>query len=74
MAKVITLPLDSETASAYEQATPEVREKIRLLASLWVKEFALSPRPLKEIMDEIAERAQKRGLTPDILDALLDAE
>ena len=47
--------------------------KLRLLLSLWLREFAVSPRPLKVIMDEISEKARSRGLTPEILESLLNA-
>jgi hypothetical protein len=46
---------------------------LRVLLSLWLREFAVSPRPLKVIMDEISEKAQARGLTPEILESLLNA-
>lgn len=69
----ITIPLDSQTARIYTGASAEDKRKLRLLLSLWLREFAVSPRPLKVIMDEISEKAQARGLTPDILESILDA-
>ena len=73
MTVTIQVPLEGEAAEYYEKAPPEVRRKIRLLLSLWVQELALEPRPIQEIMDEIAEKAARRGLTPEILESLLDA-
>jgi hypothetical protein len=69
----ISIPLDSETARAYTQASAEDQKKLRLLLSLWLREFVISPRPLNAIMDELSDKAQARGLTPEILESLLHA-
>jgi len=69
----ITIPLDADTARIYTDASVENQKKLRLLLSLWLREFAISPTPLKVVMDEISEKAQERGLTPEILDSLLNA-
>jgi hypothetical protein len=69
----ITIPLDAQTARIYTSASTEDKKKLRLLLSLWLREFAVSPTPLKIIMDEISEKAQARGLTPEILESLLNA-
>lgn len=66
----ITIPLDSYTARLYAEASDEDKKKLHLLLSLWLREFAISPRPLKAIMDEISEKAQARGLTPEILESI----
>lgn len=70
----IMLPLDAETARLYAEAPAELQKKLQLLLGLWLRELAVSPRALEEIMDEISQRAQARGLTPEILESLLDAE
>ncbi len=69
----ITIPLDADTARIYSGASAEDQRKLRLLLSLWLREFVISPTPLKVIMDEISEKAQARGLTPEILESLLRA-
>lgn len=69
----ITIPLDAQTAQIYTGASTEDKRKLRVLLSLWLREFAVSPRPLNVIMDEISEKAQARGLTPEILESLLNA-
>jgi len=69
----ITIPLDAQTARIYARASSEDKRKLHVLLSLWLREFAVSPRPLKVIMDEISEKAQARGLTPEILESLLNA-
>jgi len=70
---VISIPLDSETAGAYAQASAEDQNKLRVLLGLWLREFVVSPRPLQVIMDELSDKAQARGLTPEILESLLHA-
>ncbi len=74
MTTKITVPLDTEAARWYTQAPPEIREKVRLLLSLQARELMFSAPSLQEIMDEVARRAQERGLTPEILETLLNAE
>jgi len=70
----IKIPLDPETARIYADASPEDQKKLRLLLSLWLREFAVSPTPLKAVMDEISRKAQARGLTPEILESLLHGD
>ena len=36
----ITIPLDPQTARAYDSAAPEEKRKIQALLSLWVRELA----------------------------------
>ena len=70
----ITIPLDDQTARIYTGSSPEEKKNMRLLLSLWLREFAISPRPLQVIIDEISEKSQARGLTPEILQSLLNAD
>jgi len=69
----ITIPVDTQTARIYMKASTEEKKKLRVLLSLWLREFAASPRPLKVIMDEMSDKARARGLTPEILETLLNA-
>ncbi len=70
----ITIEVDQEAARAYEAATPEERRKIDLLLSLHLKHVTGPVRPLKEVMREISEKAQARGLTEATLNELLREE
>lgn len=70
----ITIPLDTDTARVYTEAPAEVQKKLRILLSLWLREFAVSPRSLRAVMDEISENAQARGLSPEMLESLLHAD
>lgn len=69
---MIRLQLDEGAARIYKKASRTEREKLNLLLSMWVKEFGDSEISLTKLMDEISDNAQKRGLTPEILESLLN--
>jgi len=73
MAKpTITIPLDPETARAYDSAAPEEKRKMEALLSLWLRELAVGDYPpLQQVLDEVGRKAKARGLTPEILDSIL---
>ena len=72
---VITIPVDPDTARAFEQASAEEQRKFRLLLSLRLREHTTTPLPaLQTILDEVGREAQERGLTPEIPATLLNAE
>ena len=64
--ETITIDVPSDVAIAYRNATPNEQEKINN------KESALNR--LWQTMDDIAEKAAERGLTPEILETLLQDE
>jgi hypothetical protein len=71
----ITIPVDAETARVYHTASPDDQKKIQLLLRLRLRELAELPKnSLAEIMDDIGAKAEARGLTPEILEALLHDE
>jgi hypothetical protein len=68
----ITIPLDPQTAAAYESATPEQRRKMQALLSLWLRDLAVEDLPsLSEVLENVGRKAQARGLTAESLNALL---
>ena len=68
----ITIPLDPQTAQAYNSASVEEKRKMQALLSLWLRELAGShQRSLQQILDEAGRKAQARGLTPEMLESLL---
>ena len=70
--RTITIPLDPQTAQAYNAARAEERRKIQALLSLWLRELAAGELPsLQQVLDEAGRKAQARGLSPEILDSLL---
>jgi hypothetical protein len=74
MDAVITIPLDADTAKLYHQMPADLREKVVLLLSLQLRDLIAESRPLQAIMDEISQRAEARGLTPEVLASLLSEE
>ena len=68
----ITIPLDAQTAQAYNSASPVEKRKMQALLSLWLRELATGDYPpLDQVLDELGAKAKARGLTPDILESLL---
>ena len=68
----ITIPLDAQTAQAYDSAGPEQKRKIQALLGLWLRELAAGEYPsLQQVLDDAGRKAKDRGLTPEILDSLL---
>ncbi len=70
--KTITIRVDAEVAQAYESASEEEKTKLDVLLNLKLREVTRKKRPLEEIMDEISRNAHDRGLTPEILDSILN--
>lgn len=68
----ITIPLDPETARAYNSAGPEEKRKMQALVSLWLRELSAGDYPsLQEVLDEVGRKAKSRSLSPETLDSLL---
>lgn len=68
----ITIPLDAQTARAYSSASSVEKKKMEALVGLWLKALAAGEYPsLQKLLDEIGEKAEARGLTPEILETLL---
>ena len=75
VAATMSIDLDPETAEAVAEASPEERKRWALLLRLRLRELtSLSPRSLQQVMDEIGEKAAAAGLTPEILESLLNDE
>ncbi len=70
----VSVQLDAEAARIYQRASTEERQKMQVLLSLWLREFGKPTKSLRSLMDEISDKAQARGLTPEILETLLNDE
>jgi hypothetical protein len=71
----ITIAVDAQAAQAFAAASAEQQRKIELLLSLRLQDLVSVPqKPLSALMDEIAEAAASRGLTPSILESLLHGD
>lgn len=73
--ETITLEVDSEAAQVFRSASAQEREKLRVLLGIWLKEYAMADTTsLKGTMTEVSQNAQSRGLTPEILESILEEE
>ncbi len=73
--ETITLEVDAEAAQAFKAVSANEREKLQVLLGIWLKEYAKADGiSLKATMDEISKEAQSRGLTPKILESILEEE
>jgi hypothetical protein len=71
----IQIPLDPELAQVYDRASNENQRKLQALISLWLRDMDSSNAvSLSSLMDEISNKAAARGLTPEILESLLNDE
>ncbi len=70
--KPITIQVTAEAAQVYEAASAEKQRKLDALLSLKLSEVSREPRPLEDVMNELSRKAQERGLTPEILDDILN--
>ncbi|MCA9872069.1 MAG: hypothetical protein H6659_04815 [Ardenticatenaceae bacterium] len=71
----IRIQLDNKTARAYESSSQEQRERLQQLIGFMLQEFAEStPQSLLSLMDDMSQEAAAHGLTPEILDSLLQDE
>ncbi len=70
--KTIQIRVTSEAAQTYETASQEERRKLDALFSLKLSEVGRGKRSLEVIMSEISRRAQERGMTPEILESILN--
>jgi len=68
----ITIHVQPGAADAYHSASEEERRRLDLLLSLRLTEATQSRRSLKDVMREMSRNARKRGLTPEIMESLLD--
>lgn len=70
----ITIRVDTETARAFNSTPAQERHKLEFLLNLKLKESLSKSDSLLEIMDEISQEALNKGLTPEILQSLLEDE
>lgn len=68
----ITVSVDSDVADVYRSASDDDRRKLDLLVNLRLRDATRAKKSLKDVMLEISQNAQQRGLTPEILQSLLD--
>jgi hypothetical protein len=67
----ITIRVNHEIADAYWRASPPDRKRMDVFLEFQLAEFLKSPESLEQVMDEMSEESQRRGLTPATLDSIL---
>jgi hypothetical protein len=71
----ITLQIEVDAARAFRSASADEQEKLQTLMSVLLREYAKTDaNSLKKAMDEIGQRAREKGLTPELLDSILEGE
>ena len=69
----ITVKADTDLAQAYRSAPAKDKSKFGLLLSLWLRELFTRSTSLTDLMDELSDKAEARGLTPEKLEEMLNA-
>ncbi|XGB42570.1 MAG: hypothetical protein LVS60_01500 [Nodosilinea sp. LVE1205-7] len=72
--KTIQIRVSAEAAERFEAASEEDRRKIEVLLSLELGDLTQPQRSLEEIMNSMGNYAQSQGLTPEILESILNEE
>ena len=73
MAERITVSVDPDVADIYRSASDDDHRKLDLLINLRLREAAASRSSLRTLLLEISRDARRRGLTPEILQSIMDA-
>lgn len=69
----ISIEVSPEAAELYQAAPPEEKERVRALVDLLIRKPVNNDLEfLRKLMDEISDEAEARGLTPEILESLLN--
>ena len=74
MAEHITVSVDPDMADVCRSASDDDRRKLDLLINLRLREATESTSSLRTVLLEISHDARRRGLTPEILQSILDEE
>jgi hypothetical protein len=73
--ETITLEIDVAAARAFKSVSAEDRAKLEALLGIWLLEYSKPDGlTLLQTMDEISDKAKKRGLTAQKLESILRQE
>jgi hypothetical protein len=73
--ETITLEIDVAAARAFKSVSAEDRAKLEALLGIWLLEYSKPDGPtLAQTMDEISDKAKKRGLSAQKLESILRQE
>ena len=69
----LTIHVDAEAAEAFREASDETRHKLEIYLGLQIRTFvSLRPGSLTEVMDRMGREAEANGMTPEILESILN--
>ena len=69
----ITINVDDDLAKTFSEASAEQRQKYERTFNLWFEAAVRRAKtPLQETMDRISQKAVARGMTPEILESILN--
>lgn len=69
--ETISIQVDADVARAFQSVEPEQQQKIQALVGLWLKR-AMHLTKLQATMDHMSDEAEANGLTPEILESILN--
>jgi hypothetical protein len=70
----ITIRVDAEAAKAFQSASADNRRKLEALLSIRLSEATKPGASLQQIIGEMSRKAQERGLSPEILQSILNED
>ena len=72
VAAQITVSVDADVADAYRSASASDRRKLDVLVNLRLREATESRKSLRQVMHDVSQNAQRRGLKPEMLKSILN--
>ncbi len=69
----ITIQVDPEIAKAYRDADADKKRKIQIFLNIMLKK-AMTQKSLLEVMEEASQEAVSNGMTPEILESIINNE
>ena len=69
--ETISIQVDTDVAEAFQSAQPAQQQKIQALVNILLRR-AVKITQLQDTMDRMSDEVQAHGLTPEILQSILD--
>ena len=69
--KTIAIQVDEDIAQAFQSSQPEQQQQIQAWLNQWMRQ-ALKISKLQNTMDRLSDEAVANGLTPEILQAIIN--
>ena len=69
--ETIALQVDADLAKTFQDANPAQQRKVQALMNTWLKQ-AMIITQLQTTLDNLSDEAETNGLTPEILESILN--